>query len=66
MGIEVPVDKIGGDNVRRVNAFCVGVITACERYKLADRPTGERGAVDGTVGSSVLSAFGEEMLKNNK
>jgi len=69
--IHVPVDKIGADNVRRMQSFCKGIIYGCNEYKIEDRPQPNDG--DGLVKSIPNDApkkFGvrlkKEMAKNKR
>lgn len=37
-GAVVDLDKIGADNIARINAACVGIIRGCDLYVMNDRP----------------------------
>lgn len=37
-GMTVDVQKIGPDNIERVNSLCVGVLRGCDMYDLKYRP----------------------------
>ena len=37
-GVVLPVDKIGVNNVKRLKEVCIGLIIACDRYNLTERP----------------------------
>ena len=45
--VSLPVDKLGEKNIRRLEEACAGMIVACDRYVLTDRPVKE-----GTDGGS--------------
>ena len=45
-GVTVPVEKIGANNVKRLIAICDGLITGCEQYNKADRPTADVNSKD--------------------
>lgn len=34
----VPVGGIGADNVKRLDAICVGILAGCDSYDMSDRP----------------------------
>lgn len=38
-GITLDVDKIGTNNVRRIDSFCEGILNGCSKYLVSDRPT---------------------------
>lgn len=37
-GVVLPVDKIGVNNVKRLKEVCIGLVIACDRYSLTERP----------------------------
>jgi len=37
-GVNLPVDKLGANNIRRLDEICYGVLVACDKYSVADRP----------------------------
>jgi len=63
-GVTLPVDVIGINNVRRIDALCVGLITGCNEYDMNDRPPPNE--TEATATRSVedpVAIFGRELKK---
>lgn len=52
--VSLPVDSLGEKNIRRLEDACAGMITACDRYVITDRPVKE-----GSDGDSDEEAVSE-------
>jgi len=61
----MPIGEIGVNNVKRVDSFIVGVIVACNEYKLTDRPEKEV-ANKSRSNKSAVQLFAKAMRQNHK
>lgn len=66
-GIVIDVDKIGVNNVERINSACVGIIRGCDLYDMKYRPVKEEAVVSTdrnfTVSDSSVNQFGRNLKK---
>lgn len=67
-GLTVDVQKIGADNLERINSLCVGILRGCDMYDVKYRPVTDEAKAkvlvkDVRAHGEVASRFGVRMKK---
>jgi len=62
-GMTVDVQKIGANNLERINSVCVGVIRGCDLYDLKYRPVTDEAKTKALPRDGVEARFGARLKK---